>query len=103
MDELKIVTQHRIAVMQAFVDGKEIEAQCKHEPPKAEWYLCRSPGWDWDTCEYRVRREPFTRVDVRWVVRVKEGGCWFDGRMFDTRQEALRYAEELEANAAKRC
>lgn len=50
--------QEQIAVMQAFVDGKQIEA--KHKDI-GEWNNASSPNWDWSSTIYRIKPEPKLR------------------------------------------
>jgi hypothetical protein len=44
-------TIEAIRVMQAFVDGKEVE----YERPDGIWMLINRPLWDWNTQEYRIK------------------------------------------------
>jgi len=46
--------QEKIAVMQAFADGREIESTRSG----SAWGVNTSPVWNWLECEYRVKREP---------------------------------------------
>ena len=48
-------TENAIKVMQAYVDGKQIE-YCKVE--EKEWKLCDTPLFDWNAFNYRVSIEP---------------------------------------------
>jgi hypothetical protein len=47
-------TKEQIEVMQAFVDGKEIEMKTKMSN---YWSLIIEPHWDWDHVDYRVKEE----------------------------------------------
>lgn len=50
-------TQQKIAVMQAFVDGKAIESRDKRLSGTAMWALWvpgDEPNWNWEQLEYRV-------------------------------------------------
>lgn len=40
--------------MQAFVDGKQVEAKSKNE---CVWGICFDPVWDWKHLDYRIRPE----------------------------------------------
>ena len=44
-------TKEAIRVMQAFVDGKEVE----YERPDGIWTLINNPVWNWNTQEYRIK------------------------------------------------
>jgi len=51
--------EEKIAVMQAFADGKKIEFLNVN----GEWTPASKPTWDWGTYDYRVKHEP----RVIWV------------------------------------
>lgn len=54
-------TQEKIAVMQAHVDGKEIEFK---EFDKADVYsLCKAPLWDWYDFDYRIKPAEDDSID----------------------------------------
>ena len=48
-------TENAIKVMQAYVDGKQIE-YC--ELIEKEWKLCDVPLFDWNAFNYRISKEP---------------------------------------------
>ena len=52
-------TKQVIAVMQAYVDGKEIQVRERftHKREDAGWadMIPHIPRWDWNSCEYRVK------------------------------------------------
>jgi hypothetical protein len=50
-------TKEAIKVMQAFVDGKEVEALS----PDKKWRRTPGPRWDWDNTEYRIKPTPTFR------------------------------------------
>ena len=51
-------TAEKIEVMQAFVDGKKIEA-LPGIGGNGKWVDWQDPNWDWDCCDYRVKpQEP---------------------------------------------
>ena len=56
-------TKEKIAVMQAFVEGKEIQVSTRHS---TEWKrLTWVPEWDWTSYDYRIKPEPkFAYVNV---------------------------------------
>lgn len=62
-------TRRRIAVMTAWLDGKEIESIIRNNP-SAIWSVAITPTWAWTSFDYRVKPEP----------RVWEG--WMDENMF---------------------
>lgn len=47
-------TKQAIEVMQAYVDGAEIEFQLSDE----SWCPASTPNWDHDTTEYRIKPSP---------------------------------------------
>lgn len=49
-------TKAAIAVMQAYVDGKEIEFRMLDSSEK--WRVTAFPIWDWGNYEYRVKLTP---------------------------------------------
>ena len=51
------LTKEHIVVEQAFVDGKEIQANNK-TTLGLSWSDADCPGWDWKTYEFRVKRVP---------------------------------------------
>lgn len=54
-----MTTEEKIAVMQAYVDGKEIESCVTG----GEWEVNKYPAWTWGTCEYRVKQLPEFKID----------------------------------------
>lgn len=56
----KITTDKMIKVMQAFTEGKTIQAK---EVNGNDWYVCNACNiaWDWPNYEYRVKPEPTYR------------------------------------------
>jgi len=49
-------TKEAIRVMQAFVDGKELEHRYN-----GKWVKIHVPRWDWDNTEYRIKPTPVLR------------------------------------------
>ncbi len=47
--------QEKIAVMQAFAEGKQIEYR---RALARDWYIAGNPTWDWWTIDYRIAPEP---------------------------------------------
>ena len=48
-------TERVIKVMQAYVDGKQIEFCTKRDK---KWELCDNPLFNWSTFDYRISKEP---------------------------------------------
>lgn len=48
-------TKACIEVMQAYVDGKEIQLRTNQHN---EWLTINSPSWDWAAWEYRIKPAP---------------------------------------------
>jgi len=67
-----MTTQEQIAIMQAYVDGKQVEF-CN---PKSEdgWNLIHKPSWDWSEYEYRVKVAPEPKRIPRTMADLPEGG-----------------------------
>jgi len=49
-------TKEAIRVMQAFVDGKEVEHRYN-----GKWVKIYVPRWDWDDTDYRIKPNPTFR------------------------------------------
>lgn len=70
-------TQEKIAVMQAFADGKKVE--CKPHYARS-WHVNVEYNWDWEGCDYRIAPEPKLRpwkpeeVPVGALVKTKDTG-----------------------------
>lgn len=65
-------TKEMIEVMQAFIDGKEIEMRKVHYK---DWYSVSVPDWDWLNCFYRIKKE-LKHVAFDWEDREKLRGRW---------------------------
>lgn len=50
------ITEKQIAVMQAFVDGAEIESRSV-TIMGASWNVAENPSWAWTAFEYRVKED----------------------------------------------
>lgn len=48
-------TKRMIEVMQAYVDGEEIELRLRTHT--TNWRSAATPCWTWDTCDYRVKED----------------------------------------------
>lgn len=64
--------QEKIAVMQAFADGKEIEI---YDEYTSKWISASGPNFNWTGCDYRVKEEPkqpeyipFTFEDAEFLI-----------------------------------
>lgn len=90
--------QEKIAVMQAFADGKAIE--CSPFGP-ADWAPVSSPAWNWDEYDYRVKREPREFVVIKHpngILELKVEGVTASitrrqGRMAEQQQGLSCYEE----------
>lgn len=51
-----MTTEEKIKIMQAFVDGKEIEFALQGD--LSQWMLTETPRWNWAYCTYRIKPEP---------------------------------------------
>lgn len=72
----------RIAVMQAWLDGKDIEC---HFPGDSYWSPTTSPKWEWGNIDYRVA----TPKPREWWLVVREGYSPF---VCDSHQAASSWA-----------
>jgi len=61
-------TKEAIRIMQAFVDGKEVE-HWYYEM----WVKIHVPRWDWDNTEYRIKPTPTFRP---WTADEVPLGAW---------------------------
>jgi hypothetical protein len=65
-------TKEAIRVMQAFVDGKEVEHRYN-----GKWVKIHVPRWDWDNTEYRIKPTPTFRP---WTADEVPLGAWMRGK-----------------------
>lgn len=82
----RLSTHEQIVVMQAFVDGKEIEVEIQGSD--ICWVVTDRPRWDWYTFNYRIKVEP---KEV-WVVYTHGGGFV---NLFDKRESAEAFVKSL--------
>ena len=61
-------TKEAIRVMQAYVDGKEVESLYG-----GKWALACIPRWDWDDTDYRIKSTPVLRP---WTADEVPLGAW---------------------------
>ena len=95
-------TIEAILIMQAYVDGKEVE----YEHPNGIWMLTPTPCWNWNSGEYRIKptpvfrpwtadevplgawmrfkRNPQDRVLLGWVSVQSDRDLWLDEREHST-------------------
>lgn len=64
---MRLGLEARITIMNAFVQGKEIEYIPKGSA--AKWSIASTPTWDWDRFDYRVKPGP-RRI---WVLDTPSG------------------------------
>ena len=62
-------TIEAIRIMQAYVDGKEVE----YERPDGIWMLINKPVWNWNTQDYRIKPTPVLRP---WTADEVPLGAW---------------------------
>ena len=62
-------TKEAIRVMQAFVDGKEVE----YERPDGIWTIINNPCWNWNSQEYRIKPTATIRP---WTADEVPLGAW---------------------------
>ena len=54
-------TEDKIKVMQAFLEGEEIEARVGYE----DWWTIADPTWNWASMEYRIKEKDYS-LDIPW-------------------------------------
>lgn len=60
-----MTTIGKLTVMQAFLDGKQIQCKSKADPDTYYRNISGEPLWNWESSDYRVRPEP---MEIRvWV------------------------------------
>lgn len=60
-----------IKVMQHYDNGGDVEFKEKNEDDR-KWRLS-SPDWDWDACEYRIKKqEPIITIE-KWLCKDRQG------------------------------
>ena len=80
-------TENAIKVMQAYVDGKQIE-YC--ELREKEWRLCGNPLFDWNAFNYRISKNPQYRPFQNPLECLQEmqkhnpvGWIWYEGDYYN--------------------
>jgi hypothetical protein len=61
-------TKEAIRVMQAFVDGKDVQSMYE-----GKWSLVHVPRWNWDDTQYRIKPTPVLRP---WTADEVPLGAW---------------------------
>lgn len=56
--------QGKIAVMQAFADGKQIEY---YNHSCEDWEQITRPCWDWSSTDYRIYEKPVIQDEIPWA------------------------------------
>lgn len=74
---MSTTTAEKIAIMQAFEDGEEVQRYSKHYK---EWVLEILPLWNWCQSDYRIKPQP----KVIWVNEYEDG----DNYGYDTLEGA---------------
>ena len=64
-------TQEMIDVMQAFMEGKEIEHSCVNN----SWHVVIEPTWNWDIYDYRIK--PAEPKRVKLLAYVTKTGAFY--------------------------
>lgn len=78
-------TQEMIEIMQAFVDGKQVERRVPRLSP-TDWFLLApnlDPNWNWGQCDYRIAETPDTIPDTIDWDHVAEGYNWMARNCMD--------------------
>ena len=88
-----------IEVMEWFDNGGEVELKRKGEDD-TKWRLSRLPSWDWETFEYRIKKQKviirkwlIEENDIKFVVETSEIDSWL--KSFPTAQK-LKLIESYE-------
>lgn len=68
-----MTTKEKIEVMQAYLDGKQIQFREFPLNGREKWMdLTGEPAWKWGTYEYRIKPEPRIPIE-EWRVLYKDG------------------------------
>lgn len=87
-------TQDKIKVMQAFVDGREVNVRERYplfpgEDGKGKWFTVgKKPDWNWRDNEYRVKPREMWVVYYSWRSDTRRYVA------FDSLEKARHWAEE---------
>lgn len=55
--------EKQVKVMQAYLDGKDIEYRYRGD--NKDWVDIQEPSWNWHICDYRVKKA-FTMPSINW-------------------------------------
>lgn len=77
-------TQEKIQIMQAFVDGKQIENDFNRVGEWVDWTIDAEPSWDWEEHDYRIKQAspliiPWDAIkpEYKWVAKDSNGEVFF--------------------------
>lgn len=91
---MNLKTSEQIAIMQAFIDGKKIQA--RRIGWGEAWKKTVNPRWAWDTHEYRIasrEKQPiYIVVHAQNKSQVPAGG---EGEWFYSKDDAAYYAKSV--------
>lgn len=79
-------TREKIAVMQAYADGKKIEFDAESKDVWESWESREEPNWNWEENDYRIKPEPKYRpykYAGECFADVKKHGGWIRAKHFD--------------------
>ena len=79
-------TKEAIKIMQAFIDGEEIQSIDETSSTSA-WTDRDNPSWCWGLLTFRVKPP---KPIGRWVVLNSEGKLW-SSRQYETLEEAMAF------------
>ena len=68
-------TKKCIEVMQAYVDGKEIEVK-NPDNEKDNWQITRNPVWSWARLNYRIKPQPMKVTEEEKKILSKSAIFW---------------------------
>ena len=87
-------TQEKIAVMQAYLDGKSIEFSLDGESYRP---VLVEPEFDWRLLDYRVK----PTIREGWVNLYNSGFNLSAGNIYDTREQAIKYIPNAAVKTVK--
>ena len=83
-------TIEAIRVMQAFVDGKEVE-WCYRSIKGWDAIITISPKWNWEDCEYRIKPTPTLRP---WTADEVPLGAWMRFKLTPSKRHLIGSVSE---------